>query len=94
LTRHDLFSGAKGQFMVLASHWPTIPSNAEYSVPQVKTLVWQVDSVLGDLFGRVESFPHEFFSRTAKDALKLPHFRARLLSLRVARQKGRENLQK
>jgi hypothetical protein len=40
------YSGARHQFMVFGSHRQTIPSNSEYSVPQVRMLVRQVESIL------------------------------------------------
>lgn len=40
------YSGARHQFMVFGSHRQTLPSNAEYSVPQVRMLVRQVESIL------------------------------------------------
>jgi hypothetical protein len=41
------FSGTRHQFMLMSAHRQTIPSNAEYSVPQVKMLVRQVEAILG-----------------------------------------------
>jgi hypothetical protein len=40
------FSGTRRQFMVFGSHRQTIPSNSEFSVPQVRMLVRQVSSIL------------------------------------------------
>jgi hypothetical protein len=40
------FSGTRHQFMILGQHRQTIPSNAEFSVPQVRLLVRQVESIL------------------------------------------------
>ena len=40
-------SGTRHQFMVLGQHRQTIPSNSEYSVPQVRMLLRQVESILG-----------------------------------------------
>ena len=39
-------SGTRHQFMVLGAHRQTIPTNHEYSVPQVRLLVRQVESIL------------------------------------------------
>jgi hypothetical protein len=39
-TRHD--------FMMLAGHRQTVPSNAEFSVPQLKMLLRQVETVTGN----------------------------------------------
>lgn len=41
------FSGTRHQFMVLAQHRQTIPTNSEYSIPQLRMLVRQVESILG-----------------------------------------------
>ena len=41
-----LFSGAKHQFMVWGQHRLTIPSNHEFSVPQLKMMVREVESIL------------------------------------------------
>ena len=40
------FSGTRHQFMILGQHRQTIPSNSEFSVPQIRMLVRQVESVL------------------------------------------------
>jgi hypothetical protein len=41
------FSGTRHQFMILGQHRQTIPSNSEFSVPQVRMLLRQVESILG-----------------------------------------------
>lgn len=41
------YSGTRHQFMVLGEHRQTIPTNPEYSVPQIRMLVRQVESILG-----------------------------------------------
>jgi hypothetical protein len=41
------FSGTRHQFMVLGQHRQTIPTNSEYSVPQARMLLRQVDAILG-----------------------------------------------
>jgi hypothetical protein len=41
------FSGTRHQFMVWGQHRQTIPTNAEYSVPQIRMLLRQVESILG-----------------------------------------------
>jgi len=41
------FSGTRHQFMILSQHRQTIPSNSEFSVPQVRMLLRQVESILG-----------------------------------------------
>ena len=40
------FSGTRRQFMVLGQHRQTIPSNSEFSVPQVRMLIRQIESIL------------------------------------------------
>jgi hypothetical protein len=40
------FSGTRHQFMVLSQHRQTIPTNSEYSVPQIRMLIRQVESIL------------------------------------------------
>ena len=40
------YSGTRHQFMILGQHRQTIPTNAEYSVPQVRLLLRQVESIL------------------------------------------------
>lgn len=40
------YSGTRHQFMAFGQHRQTIPTNAEYSVPQVRMLVRQVEDIL------------------------------------------------
>ena len=40
-------SGTRHQFMILGQHRQTIPTNSEYSVPQIRMLLRQVESILG-----------------------------------------------
>jgi hypothetical protein len=42
-----LYSGAKHQFMVYGQHRLTIPSNKEYSVPQLRMMLREVESIIG-----------------------------------------------
>ncbi|HZH32161.1 MAG TPA: hypothetical protein VEY11_15455 [Pyrinomonadaceae bacterium] len=42
-----LYSGAKHQFMVYQQHRLTIPSNAEYSVPQLRMMLREVEGITG-----------------------------------------------
>jgi predicted RNA binding protein YcfA (HicA-like mRNA interferase family) len=42
-----LYSGAKHQFMVYEQHRLTIPSNKEYSVPQLRMMLREVESIIG-----------------------------------------------
>lgn len=41
------YSGTRHQFMVWGQHRQTIPTNSEYSVPQIRMLIRQVESILG-----------------------------------------------
>lgn len=41
------YSGTRHQFLVLRQHRQTIPTNLEYSVPQLRMLLRQVESILG-----------------------------------------------
>ena len=41
------YSGTRHQFLIFQQHRQTIPSNSEYSVPQVRMLLRQVESILG-----------------------------------------------
>lgn len=41
------YSGTRHQFLVLGQHRQTIPSNSEYSIPQVRMLLRQVETILG-----------------------------------------------
>jgi hypothetical protein len=41
------FSGTRHQFMILGQHRQTIPSNSEFSVPQIRMPVRQVESIRG-----------------------------------------------
>ena len=40
------FSGTRHQFMIFGQHRQTIPINSEFSVPQLRMLLRQVDSIL------------------------------------------------
>ena len=40
------YSGTRHQFMSFGTHRQTIPTNAEYSVPQVRMLVRQVEAII------------------------------------------------
>ena len=40
-------SGARHAFMVHGAHRLTVPSNPEYSVPQLRMLLREVESILG-----------------------------------------------
>jgi hypothetical protein len=41
------FSGSKHQFMTFAYHRQTIPSNDEYSVPQLRMMIKEIESIIG-----------------------------------------------
>ena len=40
-------SGTRHQFMVYERHRLTIPSNTEYSVPQLRMLLQEVEEIIG-----------------------------------------------
>jgi hypothetical protein len=40
------YSGTRHQFLILGQHRQTIPTNSEYSVPQIRLLLRQVESIL------------------------------------------------
>ena len=40
------FSGTRHQFMIFNQHRQTIPTNSEYSLPQLRMLLRQVESIL------------------------------------------------
>jgi hypothetical protein len=40
------YSGTRHQFMISGRHRQCIPTNSEYSVPQVRLLIRQVQSIL------------------------------------------------
>ena len=41
------YSGTRHQFMVYRQHRLAVPSNAEYSVPQLRLLLREVEQILG-----------------------------------------------
>jgi len=41
------FTGTRHEFLVFGEHRQTIPSNPEYSTPQLRMLLRQVETVLG-----------------------------------------------
>ncbi len=41
------YSGARHQFMVYEQHRLAIPSNAEYSVPQLRIMMREVEAIIG-----------------------------------------------
>jgi predicted RNA binding protein YcfA (HicA-like mRNA interferase family) len=41
------YSGTRHQFMVYEQHRMAIPSNAEYSVPQLRMMIREVGEILG-----------------------------------------------
>jgi predicted RNA binding protein YcfA (HicA-like mRNA interferase family) len=41
-----LYSGSKHQFMVYEQHRLTIPSNKEYSVPQLRMMLREVEGII------------------------------------------------
>ena len=44
---HGVFSGARHQFMVYGSHRLAIPSKGEYSVPQLRVMLREVEAIIG-----------------------------------------------
>lgn len=45
------FSGTRHQFMIYSQKRLAIPSNAEYSVPQLRMLIREVETILGRAIG-------------------------------------------
>lgn len=43
---NGLYSGAKHQFMVYQNHRLTIPSNKEYSLPQLRMMIREVERII------------------------------------------------
>jgi len=41
------FSGARHQFMIHGQHRLTVPSNPEYSVPQLRMMINEMEAILG-----------------------------------------------
>jgi hypothetical protein len=41
------YSGARHQFMVYQQNRLAIPSNSEYSVPQLKMMIREIEGILG-----------------------------------------------
>jgi hypothetical protein len=41
------YSGARHQFMVYEQHRLAIPSNAEYSVPQLRMMLQETEAIIG-----------------------------------------------
>jgi hypothetical protein len=41
------FSGTRHQFMVYEQHRLAIPSNAEYSVPQLRMMLREIEEIIG-----------------------------------------------
>ncbi len=48
------FSGTRHQFMLYQARRLAIPSNAEYSVPQLRVLIREVEEILGREIALVE----------------------------------------
>lgn len=42
------YSGSRHQFMIFKNHRLAIPSNNEYSVPQLKMMIKEVENITGD----------------------------------------------
>ncbi len=41
------FSGTRHQFMVYGQHRLTIPTNSDYSVPQLRMMIREVEDIMG-----------------------------------------------
>ena len=41
------FSGTRHQFMVYKQHRMAIPSNTEYSIPQLRTMIREIEAIIG-----------------------------------------------
>jgi len=48
------YSGTRHQFLVHGNHRLTVPSNAEYSVPQLRLLMREIEAILGRKVGQEE----------------------------------------
>ena len=48
------FRGTRHDFLVFGQHRQTIPSNAEYSVPQMRMLLRQAGEIRGETIGLEE----------------------------------------
>ncbi|MBI2900140.1 MAG: type II toxin-antitoxin system HicA family toxin [Planctomycetes bacterium] len=48
------YSGARHEFLVRAGHRLAVPSNAEYSVPQLAMMMREVSSILGRFVSAAE----------------------------------------
>ena len=53
------FSGTRHQFMVFENYRLNIPSNAEFSVPQLRMMIREVESILGRTLASDEWNPLE-----------------------------------
>jgi len=42
------YSGTRHQFMVWKQHRLSIPSNVEYSIPQLKMMLFEVANIIGE----------------------------------------------
>lgn len=51
------YSGARHQFLVVGAHRLAIPSNAEYSVPQLRMMLREAELLLGREIG-LEDWEH------------------------------------
>jgi len=48
------YSGTRHQFMVFGNYRLSIPSNAEYSVPQLRMMIREVESIIDQTIGSDE----------------------------------------
>ncbi len=42
------FSGSRHQFMIFGQHRLTVPSNDEYSIPQVRMMIREIEVITGE----------------------------------------------
>lgn len=42
------FSGTRHQFMVFGQHRLAVPSNDEYSIPQLRMMIREIEAITGD----------------------------------------------
>jgi hypothetical protein len=48
------FSGTRQQFMIYGQNRLTIPANNEYSIPQLRMIIAEIEGILGRKFGPEE----------------------------------------
>ena len=48
------FSGTRHQFMIYSQYRLAIPSNAEYSVPQLRMMIREIEDIIGSVIAAEE----------------------------------------